>query len=230
MESIIRVLIVEDDFRVANINREYVLKMEGFDVMYVAKTAEEALNYLQNTTVLPHVILLDIYLPDDEDLTLFWTLRRKYSMIDLVMLTAANEVETIQEIFHGGVFDYLIKPADFTRFEQTFIRYKEQLDLFTAKRELEQSTIDRLTGIGVHFETDQEKGLPKGIDKITLDKIEAVLKESSDEGATAISIGNQIGVSRSTARRYLEYLVSIKEATAHLKYGEIGRPERRYTL
>lgn len=230
MESIIQVLIVEDDFRVANINREYVLKMEGFDVVYVAKTAEETLHYLKNAPVLPHVILLDIYLPDDEELALFWTLRRNYSMIDIVMLTAANEVETVQEIFHGGIFDYLIKPADFTRFEQTFIRYKEQFDLFTTKRELEQSTIDRLTGLQVNSETNQQKGLPKGIDKITLDKIEDVLKESSDEGTTAVSIGNQIGVSRSTARRYLEYLVSIKEAKAHLKYGEIGRPERRYTL
>lgn len=229
MEEIIQVLIVEDDFRVANINREYVLKMERFEVIHIAKTAEATLNYLKTSDVLPNLIVLDIYLPDDEELSLFWTLRRKYPKIDIVMLTAAKEVEAIQETFHGGVFDYLVKPADFKRLEQTLMRYQEQYDIFHTKQELEQSTIDRLIGISTTSKPNAKERLPKGIDQITLEKITAVLKESAEEGATAVLVGDQVGVSRSTARRYLEYLVSIQEAKAHLKYGEIGRPERRYT-
>lgn len=230
MKEIIQVLIVEDDFRVANINRDYVLKVNRFDVIHIAKTAEETLGYLADTAVLPDLILLDVYLPDDEELSLFWTLRRRYANVDIVMITAANEVETIKETFSGGVFDYLVKPADFTRFAETLNRYQEQFDLFHTARELDQVAIDTLKGRQKHSKLAEKTQYPKGIDEITLGKIVKVLEEGSAEGATAIFIGEQIGVSRSTARRYLEYLVSIKKAKAQLKYGEIGRPERRYTL
>lgn len=229
MKERIQVLIIEDDFRVANINREYVLKVASFDVVHIAKTAAEALLYLTEAKTLPHLILLDVYLPDDVELTLYWTLRRDYRTVDIVMLTAANEVETIQETFHGGVFDYLVKPVDFARFEKTLERYKARFKLFQTEQELEQTMIDELTGTFMKKEISGGQQLPKGIDDITLEKIKEVLTNSVGNGATAISIGDQIGVSRSTARRYLEYLVSIKEAQAHLKYGEIGRPERRYT-
>lgn len=229
MNDIIRVLIVEDDFRVANINRDYVLKVKRFEVMHIAKTAEETLHYLAQSDVLPDLILLDVYLPDDEELSLFWTLRRDYANVDIVMITAANEVETIKETFHGGVFDYLVKPADFTRFEETLNRYIEQFDTFHTAQELDQAAIDGLKGMYINSKRDEKTQLPKGIDEITLHKIVKVLEEGSVEGATAVFIGEQIGVSRSTARRYLEYLVSIQEAKAQLKYGEIGRPERRYT-
>lgn len=229
MDDTIQVLIVEDDFHVANINRDYVLQVKRFDVMHVAKTAEETLRYLEKSAVLPDLILLDVYLPDDVELSLFWTLRRQYANVDIVMITASNEVETIKETFHGGIFDYLVKPADFTRFEETLNRYKEQFDIFHTVQELDQAAIDGLKGMGTDSKLEGKVQPPKGIDEITLRKIVGVLEKGSNEGATAVSIGEQIGVSRSTARRYLEYLVSIKEAKAQLKYGEIGRPERRYT-
>ena len=210
MLETIQVLIVEDDFRIADINRQFVERVKGFAVLDVVKTSEEALTYLRGTSTLPQLILLDVYIPDSEGLSLFWKLRQEFNEVDVIMVTAAKEVATIAETLRGGIFDYIVKPVDFNRFEQTLTRFNVQKQLLREKEELDQQEIDLLTG--AQAAVSQEKGnegkLPKGIDQITLNKIKIVLQQSSDSGLTALDAGNKVGVSRSTARRYLEYLVS----------------------
>ena len=115
----IQVLIVEDDFRIADINRQFVERVEGFAVLEIVKTSEEALAYLRSHSALPQLILLDVYIPDVEGLSLFWKLRQEFNEIDVIMVTAAKEVVTIAETLRGGIFDYIVKPVDFGRFEQT---------------------------------------------------------------------------------------------------------------
>ncbi|WP_370569607.1 response regulator [Sporosarcina sp. BP05] len=228
----IRVLIIEDDFRIAEINRQFVDRVTGFMALEVVKTGEDALAYLRNnSTGGPHLILLDVYIPDTEGLGLFWQLRKEFNEIDVIMVTAAREVGTITEALRGGIFDYIVKPSDFARFEQTLIRFRDQRAFLMSKEELGQDEIDRLTGLQTvsGSRTVSEEILPKGIDQITLDKINAALQTGGKSGMTAMEAGNKVGVSRSTARRYLEYLVSVKKAGAQLNYGDIGRPERKYT-
>ncbi|MFS0575768.1 response regulator [Sporosarcina sp. 179-K 3D1 HS] len=230
MIEAIQVLIVEDDFRVAEINRQFVNRVEGFIVAGIVKTGEEALTYLRGASNLPHLLLLDVYIPDVQGLDLFWTLRNEYTEIDVIMMTAANEVETIAEALRGGIFDYMVKPVDFDRFKRTLLSFRNQRQLLTTRTELMQEEIDLLTGLQITSMPSKkdDKRLPKGIDQLTLDKIKRILQDSGESGITALDAGSNVGVSRSTARRYLEYLVSIKEADAQLKYGDIGRPERKY--
>lgn len=231
MDNTIQVLIIEDDFRVAEINRQFVNQVDGFQAIYIAKTGDEALSFLENSSTLPELILLDVYMPDREGLSLFWEIKNNHREIDLIMVTAAKEVETIQETLKGGIFDYIVKPVDFIRLERTLKKYSNQRKLFASRAELEQEEIDQLIGLekesGLKSSTDG--GLPKGIDQLTLDKIKSVLHSGDEQGMTALQMGDKVGVSRSTSRRYLEYLVALEEADAQLKYGEIGRPERRYT-
>ena len=231
MHENFKVLIVEDDFRIAEINRQFVHRVAGFTVLDVVKTSEEALAYLRSKAPLPQLILLDVYIPDTEGLRLFWQLRTEFNEIDVIMVTAAKEVATIAETLRGGIFDYIVKPAVYDRFEQTLNRFRYQRILLSSREELNQEEIDGLTGFPAlpSRENKVEGQLPKGIDQITLEKIRVTLSKSSEAGMTALNAGQTIGVSRSTARRYLEYLVSEKEAVAQLKYGDVGRPERKYT-
>ena len=232
MENSFQVLIIEDDFRIADIHRQYVEKIAGFAVQATVKTAKEALTHLEQCEHLPHLVLLDIYIPDTEGLDLFWTIRTTYQAIDIMVVTAAKEVETIEATIRGGIFDYIAKPADAARFEQTLHRYKHRHDFITSREIMEQHEIDLLLGIhgfSVPASTANSQ-LPKGIDPITLDEITHLLKSNDTQGITAVELSKQIGTSRSTARRYLEYLVSIKEIKTTLKYGNVGRPERKYVL
>lgn len=230
MKDTYTVLIVEDDFRVAEINRKFIEKMEKFTVFGVAKTGEEMMEQLNNAQSSPDLILLDVYIPDVEGLELLWAIRNHYHEVDVIMMTAAKEVSTIEEALRGGAFDYIVKPIEFERFAWTFERYDRQRMMLTDKEEMDQAEIDRLMGASEAQQTpgSPKHELPKGIDEITLNTIKDILAKTKDQGITASTLGEKIGASRSTARRYLEYLVSTNAAKTELKYGDVGRPERRY--
>ncbi len=222
-----QVLIVEDDFKVAEINAQYVKKVPGFTVIGTVKTGKETMEFL--TGQVPDLILLDTYIPDVEGLELLWKIRRDYKDIDVIMVTAAKEVTNIEEAMRGGIVDYIIKPFDFQRFKIALEDYAEKKEILLEKENMEQRDIDQL--MSVSADTSQQEqdrdSLPKGISALTLKKIENIIF-TCDEGITAEELGNKIGVSRITARRYLEYLIYLNNVRAELRYGKVGRPERRY--
>ncbi|MBM7599356.1 response regulator of citrate/malate metabolism [Virgibacillus halotolerans] len=225
------VLIIEDDFRIADIHRQFVEKVEGFFVLDRVKTAEEALDFLRTTETEPDLVLLDIYIPDVKGLDLFWQLRTAYHEVDIVIVTAAMEVAIIEATKRGGIFDYLVKPADASRFASTLTRYKRQREFFMSKEVMNQKDIDSLMGVNkLPVTGGASDSLPKGIDPITLEEITYLLAHENVQGITAVELSKKIGTSRSTARRYLEYLVSVKKIRTTLLYGNVGRPERQYIL
>ena len=232
MNETIQVLIVEDDFRIAAIHRQFIEKVEGFVVQHNVKTAKEALTFLQSAKRRPDLILLDIYIPDVEGLDLFWTLRTSFHDIDMIIVSAAKEGGIVAETLRGGVFDYIVKPVDANRFEQTLKGYKIHRDFLVSKDLMEQADIDYIMGSGhvSHSNNKLNGNLPKGIDPITLEEITHLLAYKKVKGITAVELSKEIGTSRSTARRYLEYLVSIKKIKTTLLYGNVGRPERQYIL
>lgn len=231
MNATLHILIIEDDFRVAGINAELAGQVTGYAAASIAKTGDEAMAFLEKASPLPDVILLDVFIPDRSGLELFWDIRRQYPQIAIIMVTAANEIETIAATVRGGVFDYLLKPVDFGRFTQALERFRDQRQALFEQQEWQQSDLDRLFGVTVVQTVtieDNSEELPKGIDQLTLDGVRDFLNASSPEGANAMEAGKAVGISRSTARRYLEHLVASGDAKAQLNYGEIGRPERRY--
>ncbi|HLR69249.1 MAG TPA: response regulator [Virgibacillus sp.] len=232
MSEKFQVLIIEDDFRIADIHHQFVEKMGDFIVLEKVKTGNEALTYLQNTESMPDLILLDIYIPDVEGLDLLWELRTTFHHIDIMIVTAANDVEKVEESLRAGVFDYIIKPVDVARFEETLKRYKQQRQWIASKEVMEQRDIDFIRrGDALAPSTDNSNhNLPKGIDPLTLNEITSLLKNNEVQGVTAVELSKLIGTSRSTARRYLEYLVSVEKIRTTLKYGSVGRPERKYVL
>ncbi len=225
-----KVLLIEDDFKVAEINAEYVEKVDGFSVIGIAKSGSEALDFLRCHN--PDLILLDIYIPDVEGLDLLWKIREEFKNIDVIMVTAAKEVAIIEEAMRGGIIDYIIKPFDFNRFKKALKDYEGKKCVLANKTDVNQDDIDHLMAGPTDLQQvcSSKELLPKGISELTLRKIEDIIEQYKDEGITAENLGKKVGVSRITARRYLEYLVQLDELQAELKYGKIGRPERRYYL
>jgi two-component system CitB family response regulator len=125
----------------------------------------------------------------------------------------------------GGVVDYLLKPVMFPRLESALKKYVSQKHQFTHTNDLDQTIVDRMFRSSSSHESTVNR-LPKGIDGVTLEKIKALFNQP--ESLTADEAGEKIGASRTTARRYLEYLISTGELEADLNYGTVGRPERSY--
>lgn len=225
------ILIIEDDFRIAEIHRAFIEQSEGFHVVGMARTGAEARALLAEHGHEIELVLLDAYLPDVQELELLWTIRREYRHIDIVMITAAREVETISEALRGGVFDYLIKPTEASRMAQMLERFRRERAALAARGEMSQEELDRaLARLRPEAQPPSaSRSLPKGIDRLTLATVTRALAQA-DTPLTAMQTARLMGASRSTARRYLEFLVSVQVVSAQLGYGDVGRPERRYHL
>lgn len=225
------ILIVEDDFRIAEIHRAFIEHSEGFAVVGMARNGAEARELMTRHGHAVHLVLLDAYLPDVNGLELLWSLRHEHQHVDIVMVTAAREVDTISEALRGGIFDYLIKPVEAMRMQQMLDRFRRKREALAARSELSQEELDnalaRLRPEGTSGAS--ARSLPKGIDRLTLRAVVAAL-ESAGRPLAAMEAARAMGASRSTARRYLEFLVSAQVVAAELGYGDVGRPERRYRL
>lgn len=221
----IRLLIVEDDQKIAEIQRRFVERLEAVELCGIAHSLADASDLVE--VLQPDLVLLDVYFPDGNGLDLLRQLRAENSATDIILITAAREVETVRSALRGGVFDYILKPLVFERLEEAIGNYRQHLDTLDGLQRVAQKEVDALLPRGhsdAPFETTNR--LPKGIDALTLDKIRAVVREGGDWSAEGV--GQRMGASRTTARRYLEYLVSTEELTAEVNYGTVGRPERRY--
>ncbi|WMT28527.1 response regulator [Bacillus aerius] len=222
----IKVLIAEDDFRIAAIHESYIQKVQGFQVAGKAKNAKDLWEALQNEQV--DLILLDVYMPDELGTNLLPLLRERHPEVDVIIITAATETMLLRDALHYGVVHYLIKPVTAQKFIQVLTEYKEKRELINSKDEVNQTMIDLFFGqIQEESQQKDERDLPTGINSLTLDKVKTFMAEEMN-GITAEELGEKMGASRTTARRYVEYLVTTGECRAELAYGIIGRPERKY--
>ncbi|MEN9533581.1 MAG: hypothetical protein RIQ83_2805 [Pseudomonadota bacterium] len=217
----IKILIVEDDPAIAEIHRRFVQRLAGFEVLGVALTLFDARE--QIAILKPDLVLLDVWLPDGEGFSLLRELRQAGASLDVILLTAAREASALQEAMRLGVVDFILKPVVFERLRDTLGNYAESRAALAALADIDQQAVDAL--FGTPLQQVAAGGLPKGIDALTLQRVLAAL---TSVGASAEEIGNRVGVSRTTARRYLEFLVGQQLASPELEYGTVGRPERRY--
>ncbi|MFJ7467442.1 response regulator [Peribacillus frigoritolerans] len=222
----IRAVIAEDDFRVADIHEKFLKNFDEIEVVGKAVNAKKTLRILEQKS--PDLLLLDVYMPDQLGTDLLPDIRKKFPNVDIIMITAATDKEQLEKALHYGVENYLIKPVEMKRFNQVIEEYLKKVHLMKSKQEIDQDFVDLILKKSSSVsESNDGQALPKGVDEITLAKVIEVL-EAGDIGLSAEQVSGQIGASRTTARRYLEYLISVKKCKAEVVYGVVGRPERRY--
>ncbi|KGR75164.1 transcriptional regulator [Ureibacillus sinduriensis BLB-1 = JCM 15800] len=220
-----RAVIAEDDFRVAAIHEKFLSNFKEIEVVGKALNGKETIELLKEQN--PNLLLLDVYMPDQLGTELLPIIRKQFPDVDIIMITAATDKEMLSKALHYGVEQYLIKPVKMEMFHQTIEEYLQKSELLESKQEIDQDFVNRLFNRSTSHNHARESTLPKGIDEITLVKVTEVLRSSSS-GLSAEQVSEQIGASRTTARRYLEYLITVKECKAEVVYGVVGRPERRY--
>lgn len=224
-EYAIRVLIVEDDLRISELHRRFTERIDGFEVVGIANTIADA---EEMTEVLaPDLVLLDLFFPEGNGLDLLRRLRAGAVPADVILITAARDMTALKEALRGGAFDYIIKPVFLPRFQEALLKYRDYAASMRSGGTLDQKDVDRLLR-AYPSRQSEELQTPKGIDSLTLNKVRQVFACPSGNTFSAEEVAERVGVSRSTARRYLEYLVGDGFLVADLLYGVVGRPERRY--
>lgn len=222
------VWIIEDDFRVAKIHADYVHNIKGFIVTENLRTGKETIEKLKMTSNLPEIILTDLYIPDVEGSSLVSHIRHHYPSIKIIVISAATELSLIKDILDLGILDYLIKPFEEQRLQRAFQKYLQELRLFQNSKNVTQNDLDGLFYSESNNRIVDEEAFVKGIDLHTLQIVKSIFEDLKTQEVTALQLSEFIGSSRSTARRYLEYLVGEQFLQTKLLYGTVGRPERKY--
>ncbi|MFI6479606.1 response regulator [Nonomuraea sp. NPDC050663] len=213
----IKVLVVDDDFMVARIHSGYVSRVPGFQVVATVHNAGDALAAVAEHR--PDLVLLDIYLPDRSGLEVLKDLHG----VDVLMVSAARDLPTVREAMRGGAVNYLIKPFTAAALAERLEQYAEaRRQLANLGRVVGQDEVDRLFGAA-----KTQAALPKGLSATTCALVVEALREAGAD-LSAAEAAELTGLSRVSARRYLEYLCEGGRAELRPRYGTAGRPEHRY--
>ena len=224
----IHAIIVEDDPMVAQINQQYLRQMGQFEVDGLFTNGLEALEYLREYPV--DLVILDIYMPVISGNELLRKLAAENIKCAVIMVTAATEVQAVDEALRLGVVDYLIKPFSFQRFQEAIRKYLSQRNLLKNTTLVNQAVVDQLLHSDSPTTSMDQGDLRKGLSQKTLLYILEYLQEHAAEKHTCESISAASGLSKVTVRRYLNYLIETSQVLSSIDYETGGRPRVLYCL
>ncbi|PLS03423.1 response regulator [Neobacillus cucumis] len=216
-----KTVIVEDDPMVAEINRRYLEQIDGIELVAIAGSVEEALPILKENQV--DLILLDIHMPGDNGWSLLSKIRGLGTEIDVIIITASCDKESIKKGLRFGAVDYLIKPFEFERFQSALLSYKKDQMMMNEQERINQMELDLLL---LHKEQITPEGydLPKGLTKSTLCKVWRQVLEMGRTPFSTEELACKVGISRVSMRKYVMFLADIHALETEVVYGTIGRP------
>ena len=219
----IRVLIVEDDPMVADINKKFTEAVPGFVVVGTARIGRDALLLLEKEK--PDLLILDVYMPEVDGISVLSLLRKSDIPADVIMVTAAGDTNTVARIMRQGVIDYIVKPFKFERYRAALESYLDFRKKLSHKSTLSQADLDVMLSV----KTESQQDTPKNFHVQTMNSIvDFMLAHAEALSADEVAAGT--GVSRVTARRYLEYLVTQGRLQMLLDYVAVGRPVHRFKM
>jgi response regulator of citrate/malate metabolism len=219
-----RVLVVEDEVAVAGVHQGFLVAHGGFEVVGLAHTGEDAVRDVERLA--PDLVLLDIHLPDMSGVDVLRRIRQLPGPpVDVIAVTAAQEADTVRAAIAGGVTSYLVKPFTMAALHERLEQYLRQRAVGAEGERLDQRQIDRLMRTPM---AHAPRPLPKGLAQETLDQVVAELHRVG--AGSAVEVGEAIGLSRVSVRRYLEHLVDSGRAVRRPRYGTAGRPEIEYRM
>lgn len=222
----IRVMIIEDDPMVRDINSMFLDKLEGFKLLASTGDIGEAKEIIIKD--MPQLILLDIFLPKGNGIELLKWLRREEIKCDVILITADRSIEAVEEAFRYGAIDYLIKPFTFQRFKEALNQYKCRLEGMNTMKSVQQKEIDRfILNSNESLKEEEEMELSKGLNQHTYVQVWEHIG-GVEGNFTADQIAEDIGLARVTVRRYLEFMLKEDKLTIEFEYGKVGRPCHMY--
>ncbi|MED3562671.1 response regulator [Bacillus xiapuensis] len=222
----LKVILVEDDPMVREVHRQFIERIEGFSIIATASNGIEGIKLIKDSQ--PDLAIIDIYMPHVSGLEMVRELRSENVAIDVIAITAANDIETVHRVLQQGAIDYIMKPFTFERIKKSLVNYKVYRSKLNGKGSMGQDELDQLLFLK-NKEAEEMESLPKGLNPNTLTKITTYLSQQKNP-VSAEEVAEGIGIARVTARRYLDFLEKEGKVKIHVHYGGVGRPVNRYGI
>jgi response regulator of citrate/malate metabolism len=216
------VLVVDDDFHVAQAHALAVSRIHGFAVAGEAHSCAQAIHAAAELD--PHLILLDMYLPDGSGLDVIRTLSAAgHDLPEFLPVTAARDIDSVRTAMQLGAFYYLVKPFTFASLREQLEAYRAWHTRLTSTATADQEVVNELYELRGHRSNRPlDRPLPPTMTRVLR------IVTSSATPLSAADVAERLGASRPTAQRYLAILVRRRLLDLDLSYGTTGRPEHRY--
>jgi len=211
----LRVLILDDDFRVGQLHRGIVDDHPACAAMDPVRSIAEARDSIRYAR--PDLLIADVFLPDGDGIALV-----RDAGIDAILISAADDAPTVRRALRSGAVGYLVKPFERRALTGLLDRYARYRNLVAGDRALRQEDVDRALAI-LHG-----AGEPVSLSRSATEQL--VLAALGDGEASAAEVGERVGISRATAQRHLAALAARTVVEVRLRYGATGRPEHRYAV
>ncbi len=224
---VLKILIAETDSLLQKLYSDVAAGESAYVVLKCVETGPKMFESMR--CVEPDLVLLDIYLKDFDALAGLEELRREFPHTDYIVLSSGENPDHVRKAMCQGVFEYLIKPFSFERLRNTLRNYQIYYHSLTGRTSpWKQEDLDLLISMKSKDPQLADKmSIPKGLQLKCLNDVESFLREN--EGTwSAQETAEKLGISRSTARRYLEFLTLSERVTVEFAYRRVGRPEKRY--
>ncbi|MDL2031274.1 two-component system response regulator DctR [Bacillus subtilis] len=218
-----KVLLIEDDPMVQEVNKDFITTVKGVTVCATAENGEEGMKLIKEEQ--PDLVILDVYMPKKDGIKTLQEIRKQKLEVDVIVVSAAKDKETISLMLQNGAIDYILKPFKLERMRQALEKYKQYKQKIEANDTLSQEQLDAILNIPQQAVQD----LPKGLNHFTMNEVTAFLKQQT-ASLSAEEVAKALGIARVTARRYLDYLEKTGIIKLDVQYGGVGRPVNRYVL
>ncbi len=220
-----RFIIVEDDPMVASIHQSYFRSFPQFDLKGVFSNGKEAMLYLEEHPA--DLAVVDYYMPEMNGLMFLRQLREQKLQTSVIMITAADDVDTFREIMQYGILDYIVKPFTRERFSLALDKFLRTREKLRSAEKLSQKEIDEIIHAGKNRDSAAAQ-IPKGIQENTLKMLREYLLEHQDAYFSSNDVAAALNLSRITVRRYMNYLLKNNEVSSRIDYNTGGRPSIMY--
>lgn len=213
MTTPLRVLVIDDDFRVSGLHRDIVAEHPALHALEPVRTLGEATAAVRRER--PDLMLVDAYLPDGDGIAFVAA-----SSVDAFVLSAATDAPTIRRALRAGALGYLMKPFEKRELVERLDRYVRYRNLLGGDGALRQDDVDRALAT-------VSGAAAASVSRSATEQL--VLAALGDDEASSTEIADRAGISRATAQRHLSALATRGQIEVRLRYGTTGRPEHLYT-
>ncbi|ALG85495.1 response regulator receiver protein [Gordonia phthalatica] len=214
----IRVLIVDDDFRVARLHASIVDALRGFRVEAQVGNCADARAAAAAGTV--DLALLDVYLPDGSGIDLVAELP-----CDSFVVGAESGGEAVRRATRSGALTYLIKPFEDTELARRLAGYAHYRRLL-AEDDVDQQRVDEALSAIRFGRVGRDRADASSPTETRI----LELFTGPDVVLFADDVADRVGIAAPTARRHLAHLISAGRLRMTLQYGGTGRPRQEYRL
>lgn len=226
---VLKVIIAESDPLLQKLYYDLIAEEDAYTVLKCVSNGSELFETLR--CVGAHLVLLDLYLKGFDASTGLDQLRKEFPRTDYIIASSGEDPDMVRNALCQGVFEFLIKPFSFDRLRFALRNYHIYHHSLTGRtRPWRQEDLDTLVSMKSRDPSwANNRSIPKGLQIKCLNDTEKFLRENNDT-FSAQEIGDKLGISRSTARRYLEFLTMSERVVVEYAYRRVGRPEKRYRM